>query len=145
MPRIFPLAAVLAVRQQKEDAEERSLLALGAQLQGIQTAIQHVQTELDLHGDTRAREIDQTHFAVHHQSGQARWANLRAALLQLQTRLRALEIQKAEQQARYLAARSDREMLTELRTTQRTAWEAELAGREAKRIMDLFAARRPRR
>lgn len=145
MPRLFPLAAVLAIRQQKEDAEERALAAIAAEVQGMRAALAHVERELREHAAGRARDPQALHLGVHHQALEARSRALGHAKAQLSEQLQILEARRAEQQTRYLAARSAREMLTELRQAQRIAWEDEMAHREAKRVDDLFTARRLRR
>lgn len=142
MPHTFPLAAVLAIRQQKEETEERALGIAAAQVLETRTAIAQLQTALRDHADTRAKEALATNFAVHHQAQQARWMGLCARLTQLHEQLNLLEAKRTEQQGRYLAARRVREMLTELRQQARAAWLAESESREQKHIDDLFTARR---
>ena len=141
MPRHFPLTAVLAVRQQKEEAEERALGAIGAKIAEMRTAIARVEAELVRHGTMRASEISAVHSAAHHVAAGNRWKRLGETRANLLSGLQQLELQRSDQMARYLAARSDREMLTELRAKQREAWNAEVADREAKHIADLYAAR----
>ena len=144
MPRNFPLAAVLSVRQQKEEAEERALGAIGARIAVVNTSITRIESEMIRHGVVRASEVSAVHSAAHHLSTHDRWKMLGEARANLHGELKQLEVQRSEQMARYLKARSDREMLTELRSKQRAAWNAEVEGREAKRVADVFAARRHR-
>ena len=141
MPRPFPLSAVLAIRQQKEEAEERALGAIGARVAEVRAAVARIEAELVRHGAERASELSATHLAAHHVAAGNRWKMLRETRANLLNGLQKLESQRSEAMARYLAARSDREMLTELRAKQRDAWNAELADREAKQIADLYAAR----
>ena len=144
MPRHFPLAAVLAVRQQKEDAEERALTAVLAEMNGLRVAVARAEQVMVQHANERFREVLGSHSAAHHQSSQARWTLLRNTKQSLQQQLQTLELRRAEQQVRYLKARCDREMLTELEVQGRAFWEAEQEMREAKRMDDLFASRRLR-
>lgn len=144
MPRNFPLAAVLAVRQQKESAEERALTAVLAEINGVRVGIARAEQAMVQHGNDRAREVSASHSAAHHQASHARWTLLQKTRRSLEDQLRVLETRRAEQQGRYLRARSDREMLTELQVQQRAAWDAELATQEAKQMDDLFASRRLR-
>ena len=141
MPRPFPLSAVLAIRQQKEEAEERALGAIGARVTEVRAAVARIEAELVRHGAERASELSATHLAAHHVAAGNRWKMLRETRANLLNGLQQLKSQRSESMARYLAARSDREMLTELRAKQRDAWNAELADREAKQIADLYAAR----
>lgn len=144
MPRKFPLTAVLAVRQQKEESEERALTAILAEAVGVRLAIERAELHMVQHTDDRAREVSLVHNAAHHQAHHARWTMLREHKQALLQQLQMLELRRAEQQTRYLRARSDREMLTELQIQQRASWEAELLTREAKQMDDLFASRRLR-
>ena len=144
MPHKFSLAAVLSVRQQKEEAEERALTAVLAEANSLRLAIARAEQQMVQHASARAREVSNAHSAAHHQATQARWRMLRDTRGNLLGQLHALEQRLAEQQVRYLRARSDREMLTELKTQGRASWEAEMRSREAKQIDDLFAARRLR-
>lgn len=144
MPRTFALKAVLAVRQQKEDAEERTLASLAAQENQIRTAIARIDQELARLQVARANEVQTLQLGAQHQASFAKWKSLREAQAGLRAQLEALESRRLEQQARYLTARSDREMLTELQQKQRAAWDAETKLREQKRIDDLFNARRRR-
>lgn len=141
MPRRFPLSAVLTVRQHKEDAEERALRTLAAGIAEVHAAVSRIDRELVNHRSARASEIAAVHSAAHHLAVQNRWRVLQDARASLLSELQQLEQKKREQMARYLLARSDREMLTELRTKQREAWHAEIEDRELKRVADLFAAR----
>ena len=144
MPRRFPLAAVLNLRQQKEEAEERVLGAITAKILDVRTALERVETELVRHRTARAAEVAGLQSAAHHVANENRWKMLGETRANLLSGLKQLEMQRSEQMKRYLTARSDREMLTELRAKQHDAWNAQLSARDAKRIADLFAARRHR-
>ena len=144
MPRRFPLAAVLNLRQQQEDAEERALGAIAAKILDVRTALGRVEAELVRHRTARAAEVAGLESAAHHVASDLRWKMLGDTRANLLGGLKQLETQRLEQMKRYLTARSDREMLTELRAKQHDAWNAEIAARDAKRIADLFAARRHR-
>ncbi len=144
MPHTFTLAAVLAVRQQKEEAEERALAAIALQVQQIQLALDRLEREITQHAEVRAREVHTLLPAAHHQASHARFTMLRAAQGELRDQMEAAETLRKEQQARYRVARSNREMLTELDQQQRAAWETELKTREQKQLDDIFSARRSR-
>lgn len=144
MPRTFTLAAVLALRQQKEEAEERALAAISAQVQQIRSALERVAQETTRHAQERAREVHSLLAAAHHQASHAQLLLLRRAQAEWNEQLDAAERLRHEQQARYVEARSQREMLSELQQQQRAAWEDELSDREQKRLDDQFASRRLR-
>lgn len=144
MPRQFTLAAVLTIRQQKEEAEERALGAISGRVAEMRAAIARVEQERVRHGTVRASEVSAVHSAAHHLATANRWKALGDARANLLSELKQLELQRSEQLATYLKARGDREMLTELRSKQRAAWNAEVETHEAKRVADLFAARHHR-
>ena len=141
MPRTFSLAAVLAVRRQKESAEERALAAAAVKVTESRTALDHLEEQVRQMADARARAGGTVYMAVHLHAEDARWKALGQARAHLLREIDSLETKRLEQQARYLDARRDREMLTELQQKQKIAFEAELQSREQKRIEDLFTAR----
>ena len=144
MPRTFPLAAVLSLRQQKEEAEERTLAARAAQVQQVRASLTRLEHELAQCAEVRAREVQTVLTGAHLQASYGRLNLLRDAQKELLEQMRVAEALRAEQQVRYLAAKGNREMLTELKETHQSAWDAEMQSREQKRIDDLFAARRLR-
>ena len=144
MPRRFPLAAVLAIRQQKEAAEERALLAINTQIQQVQAALGRVRQELTQSAALRAREIETVRNGAQLQSNYARHNVLADAQTELVGQIQALELRRLEQQTVYLAAKAGREMLTELRQEAQTAWEIDEQKRDQRRLDDLFTARKLR-
>ena len=144
MPPPFTLAAVLALRQQKEEAEERALAALARQKEALQAALQRLRNEIAQTAASRAHEVQTVRSAAQHQAAYARFRLLCEAQAELQTQIAATEAQQHQQRALHLAARNAREMLSALKTNQAAAWEKEQQVREAKRLDDLFAARRLR-
>ena len=140
----FSLQAVLTVRQQKEQAEERALAALSARMQPVRATLARVSEELTRHASMRRCENDTLRLAAEHQAAAARWRALREAEAELHKQLLALEQQRLEQQTRYLTARRDREMLTDLQQQQMVAWAAADAAQERKQTDDLFLSRRLR-
>ena len=141
----FSLAAVLALRQQKEDSEERALAAIARQKEELQTALLRLQQELAQAASARAHEVQTVRSAAQHQAAYTRYQLLCDAQTELHTKIGALERQQREQRVLHLAARSARETLSALRTQQAAAWEKEQQARAAKRLDDLFAARWIRR
>lgn len=144
MPRTFPLAAVLALREQKEQAEERALMAIGADIQQVQLALSRVRQELAQSAALRAREIETVRSGAQHQANYARHKVLYDAQADLLGQIQQLELRRRDQQAVYLAAKAAREMLTELEKQGRAAWNLEEQRRDQRRLDDLFTARRLR-
>ena len=144
MPRTFSLAAVLAFRQQKEEAEERALAAIAYQVGQVQATLRRLQQEIDQTNEARAREKDRVHTGAQTHANYAKCKVLREAEQELREQLKALEERRREQQARYLGVRSGRETLSELKEQQGKDWDTEVQTREQKSLNDLFNARRSR-
>ena len=144
MPRTFSLAAVLALRQQKEEAEERALTAVTLQMGQVQATLRRLQQEIDQINEARAREVNSVDSGAQTRANYAKCQVLREAEQELREQLKALESDRQEQQARYLRARCDREALVELRDQREEAWQAEVRTREQKILDDLFNAHRTR-
>ena len=141
MQRTFPLAAVLALRQQKEAAEERTLMAIGSQIHEIRISAGRLQQEIAKQNDIRAAEVRSVRSAAEHQAAEARWRTLRAMQTELGNQLQLLEAKRLEQQRSFLTARRDREMLTELQDRHKAAWDTKVQVTEQKLVADVFAAR----
>ncbi len=144
MPKRFPLAAVLTVREQKEASEERALSAIHAHLQQARSAFASLEQQVAQLAASRAVERDQLLPAVHFQAFVARHESLRLQQAELRRQINVLEARKTEQQGRFLEARCNREMVTQLREKHENAWAVEQQLRESKRLDDLFSARRAR-
>lgn len=144
MAFLFSLSTVLAFRRQKEQAEERLLLHLGLQMQQAEADIGRISVDIARSTEERAREIQQTFNAAHHQTHYARYQLLQNGRSELQTQLSTLRTRHGQQQAIYLASRRDREMLSDLEAKQRRAYRVELDRAETKRNDDLYLSRRLR-
>lgn len=144
MTRHFPLQAVLAIREQKEAAEERTLAAIAGQIAQRRAALALLDQEIRSVQALRANPVLAVTLAAEHQAAFARIQALREARQQMQLQIEALERGRLEQQARYIATRNDREMLNELLQKQIRAWELVERRAEQKRVDDLFNARRSR-
>lgn len=141
MAHIFSLESVLRLRKHKEDAEQRALGALGAQRQQVETMLGRVQHELRQWTDERSREVGRAGSGVTQHSTYARLSLLRETRTQLEHQLKSIETLRREQQTKYLAARSGREMLTELKQQQQAASEAAEDRREQRQLEDLLLGR----
>ena len=144
MLKRFPLAAVLTVREQREISEERALIAVTVLLKQRRAAYMLLERELAQLAATRAGERNQVFLAAHFQAAAARYDHLRAQQGELHREIKLVETRRTEQQERFLGARRDREMVTQLREKHENAWQAEQQKQETKRLDDIFSARRSR-
>lgn len=144
MGRPFPLIAVLRLREQKEQAEERALLVISADLQQIRDALTRVEQEMKRFGDVRQQLTQGVIRAAQHQMLALQWRSLLEADAQLRSRLQSLETSRAAQQQCLLVARRNREMLSELSKQHHHRAEEEANRTERKRIDDFFSARSAR-
>ena len=140
----FPLRAVLRLREQKEATEERAFGAIVAELQRLGAAFADVERAIARQANDLTHSGRAVRLAAEHQALAAHLQRLRQQREHLSAQLRQTEAQRAEQQARYLAARRDRETLTELHEKHEKVWAAAQEARDRKRTDDLFAARRRR-
>ncbi len=145
MAHRFPLAAVLALRQRKEEQEERALAAIATQRGQVQATLERVRHELGQEANVRAGEVGTARNGATHQVSYARYKLLSEAQQQLLIQLETLQTRRLEQQEVYVAARGGREMLTTLQQKGQSAWEAEQERRDQRRLDDLFTARHARR
>ncbi len=144
MPFAFSLAAVLAFRQQREAAEERALTALLHQLAAAHETFGRIEVELRNIRSMHAQSSPERLQAVALHERYARLAVLEQGRAEMLQHIAALTTQRDAQQQLYLAARRDRELLDELEAKQRAGFATEALRREAKRMDDLFLARRLR-
>ena len=144
MTFIFSLAAVLTVRRQREDAEERRLAAIARETEDTRRDLARVRTELKTASAHPSFNVPQLLQGVALHQGYARIALLRQALLEGEASLAQQEARLQTQHAVYLAARQARELLEDLEARQRTAFAAGILRREQRGNDDLFLARRRR-
>ena len=144
MAFVFSLAAVLALRHQREQQQERALTAILHELAAGRDTVHRIEDELRrLHADhAQTRPQSQQAVSLHEQY--ARIHVLEQGRAEMLARLADLEIRRAAQQQLYLAAHRDRELLDDLKTRQRAGFSLEAARRDQKRMDDLFLARRLR-
>lgn len=140
----FSLAAVLALRQQREQQEERALTAVLHELAAGRDTVGRIEGELSRVRAEIAQMAPQSLQAVSLHERYARVRVLEEGLLEMRARLAELEARRDAQQQIYLAARRDRDLLDELESRQRLSFTTEANRREQKRMDDLFLARRLR-
>lgn len=138
------LRVVLAVRRRKEEAEERVLAALGQQIQQAIAEAERLQAELASVTASRLEDVDRLLNGIHHQHSEARYRQLQQQRSEALSQRVKLEQMRISQMVTYLAARRDREVISELQQRRMAAYQAELRVREQKRSEDLFLARRAR-
>lgn len=141
MADAFSLAAVLRLRQHKEDMEERVLLSLAAHRQQVDTTLARVRRQLLLWAEDRNREVGHVGSGNMQQGSYAKLALLREAEQQLLQQLADLQKRSAEQQVVYLDARRAREVLSSLEEAQHTEHELAQDRREQRRLEDLLLGR----
>lgn len=142
MPPHFTLSAVLRVRERKQEQEERTLADLGMQRRNLTETLRRVDEQLAQWTGKREQEIGSVCNAATQQASYAYYKALSEGRVQLLEQLRLLETRWQEQRRLYLAARSDRQMLAQLKEQQRIEWEIDCERRDTRVISDLFAARR---
>jgi flagellar export protein FliJ len=142
MPYKFPLDTLLRVRAIREENEERTLQKISAEIMRTAQLQEEVATALER---TSARQGASSGTSLKGSDLHAHYAEIsglmqsREDLVMHQVRMEDL---KNRQMKVYTVARQNREMLTDLSDTKRSAYEADLAKREQKVIDDNFASRR---
>lgn len=141
MPFHFALSSLLRLRESLEKAELQRLQIIAAQLAQVRVEIDSVDAEIEA---SRRQMLEQASVEI---SG----AELHIAVLSdsvrqehrmgLLERRDELEKARQEQQIRYNEARQRREILSNLRQRQLSAYQREQARREQQQIDELFLIR----
>lgn len=141
MPFHFALSSLLRLRESLEKAELQRLQIIAAQLAQVRVEIDSVDAEIEA---SRRQMLEQVSVEI---SG----AELHIAVLSdsvrqehrmgLLERRDELEKARQEQQIRYNEARQRREILSNLRQRQLSAYQREQARREQQQIDELFLIR----
>ncbi len=142
MAKQFALSAVLAVREQRELAEERALARINAQCNELQNVLRELAKHVDCEAAARLKQVGGTQPAAHHLASERQLTALRTAQADMHKQLLALEQRRKQQQEQYLAAHSGREMLTDLKKQALEKWEKDENVQEQKRLQDFFLSRR---
>jgi flagellar export protein FliJ len=141
MPRPFSLEALLRIRQHREDAEEQALTSINTHRLRIEETLFRLQQELRHWTDDRIRDAGQSKTGAFQAMDYVRLNVLRDATVQLEGQLEDVVVRWKERQATYLAARSARETLSELKKAEKDASDLQQQRREQRRLEDLFLAR----
>lgn len=139
----FPLHSVLKVRSLAEEREERLLQRILQEIAATRLAVED--TELRIAETNLARGTQQAAAATDLQARYAEVEQLRQQRAELQSHLAKLEQLRDAQMAKYSQARRDREMLSEMREEQRTAYDQQQARQEQSSLDDTFRALARRR
>ncbi len=142
MAKRFALSAVLTVRKQREQVEERALAHLNAKCGEVQNTLREIARQVEWEASLRLEQIGQVQLAAHPQASERQLASLRSIQAEMQRQLLVLEQQRSRQQERYISAHAGREMLTELQQRAHEIWEKDESLREQKQLQDLFLSRR---
>jgi flagellar export protein FliJ len=144
MPFRFPLAAVLLVRENAEQREERALKKIRLAMAHASRELENLNAEIANLQAARDQAMQQPVAAIQLQAyeQQAREATEKKKALVHQ--ILTLRQELAQQMKVYQAAHRDREALTDMLEKQREAYEQEQSRERQKQLDDLFMARRHR-
>ena len=141
MRNVFPLETVLRVRPHNEDTQARALAGLGIERQKLDSMLARVRKELQQWASARYRDIGSVATGTVQHSMYARLSLLKSTEEQVLAQLASLEIRRRELQSRFLAARSGREMLTELKQQKQAMHALADQRREQRQLEDLLLGR----
>ncbi len=143
MAFVFPLQALLRVREIHETTERQSLQAIAAQAAATRAEIE----ALDRLAEQAWRELSRDSLAgvsgAELQFHLGRESSRQGQRQFLANRLQELETRRQAQQLCYRHARQQREILSTLRDQQLAAYELEQSRRQQREIDELFLMRRP--
>jgi flagellar export protein FliJ len=144
MPFRFPLAAVLMVRENAEEREERALKKVQLETAHVSRQIEEVNAEIASAHDAREQSMRNPIPAF----------QLQAYLTQLELaaekkkillhHLQNLRLELDRQMKVYQACHRDREALSNMLEKQREAYNREQAREQQKQLDDMFMSRRHR-
>lgn len=144
MPFRFPLAAVLLVRENAEQREERVLQKIQQEMAQVSHQIDALDAEIaDVHG-ARDRAMVEPIPAFQLHSILLRAEDAAKQRKPLQEKLASLLEDRNRQMKIYQAARRDHEALTNMLQKQREAYEQEQTRNAQKQLDDIFISRRRR-
>lgn len=140
----FSLGTVLRVRGIVEEQEERMLQKIQAEIARTHESIQQVDSEIAGSDAARRSAVNKRFLGRSLHASYEEVKNLKNVKKELEERANKLEQLRARQLMAYEAARRNREMLTGIEESQRTAYETEAARSAQKVLDDNFNARRGR-
>jgi flagellar export protein FliJ len=137
----FPLTPVLKYREAREDRELKSLQQLQSNGAHLRQQSEQLEAELRRCVDQAATEATAGTSAFHLRCLQERIALLRLTLAEYERLSNENKAQQAEQMTKYQTARSNRQILAELRDNALRQHANESNRREQRRLDDLFGAK----
>lgn len=141
---VFSLAAVLQVRRNAEEREERILGDILREMNQTTQSIQRIDAELTGTIARREAEVEQALAGSHHHISYGRHALLQQTRSELEERLKGWKQLRDRQVAVHQSARIAREMISDLRGRQREAYVSAMSRREQSALDDGYLARRGR-
>jgi flagellar export protein FliJ len=137
----FTLKGLLRLRLSLERAELQKLQAIAGAVAATRAEIESVEKEMEARRRAFAVVLAEGLTGAEWHFEMAREASLLALHAELLKKLADLEEKRKQQQARYIQAHRQREILSNLRERQLSAYELEEARRAQQRIDELFLIR----
>jgi flagellar export protein FliJ len=144
MPFRFPLAAVLLVRENAEEREERALKKIQLELAHISRQVKEVNAEIARAHDAREESMRKPIPAFQLQAYLTQLEQAAEKKKILLHHLQNLRLELDRQMNVYQACHRDREALSNMLEKQREAYDREQTREQQKQLDDMFMARRHR-
>lgn len=141
MPFRFPLASVLRYRETVEKSEETALQRIQFEIARVHGRIEELEAEISQRSESFELAMQRMVHANLMQAMLAELEILVEARMSLSLTLEVLQQQRKAQMRTYQAAHSGRQMLTEMLTQRRDAYELKQACTLQRQLDDVFAAR----
>lgn len=140
----FSLGSVLRIRGILEEQEERMLQKILFEMAQTVELIEQINAELEGTDVSRRAEVFKSSIGLNVHASYERITALKQNKKELEKRMEKLEELRDRQLVVYQGARRNREMLTDMCTEKRIAYESDLARREQRNLDDNHMARRDR-
>lgn len=140
----FSLATVLQVRGIQEEREERMLQQILFELSRAQEALTQIEADIEGADASRVAEVLKPVLGRNVHVSYGEMTQLKQTRKECLERIVKLKDLRDRQVKVYEAARRNREMLSDMRDKQRSAYDSEVARSEQKTLDDNFIARRLR-
>jgi flagellar export protein FliJ len=140
----FSLATVLQVRGILEQREERMLQTILSEIARTGEAIAHIDAAIARADAARRENLFKPSHGHNLHAAYGEVKELQQNRKNLEERSKKLEQLRDKQLKIYKKARQNREMLTDIREEQQSAYETEMARLEQKNMDDIFISRRRR-
>jgi flagellar export protein FliJ len=142
MPFRFPLAAVLLVRENAEQREERALKKIQLEMAHATRLLEELDAEIANVQTAREQAMQQPVPAIEVVAYQQRAQEATDKKKILVIQIQKLRQELAQQMKVYQAAHRDREALTDMLQKQRDEYELKQSREQQKQLDDMFMARR---